>query len=171
MRLVPATPCAYSKFSVESGVKAGWTYVGAVALKSDAKRQILLQFSVGGGGVGGGAGGSEGLGGGPLGGEGGPLGGGGLGDHGGVIAEAGAGYARSKCHTARGGTQGCHPAPHKGIVPLLGYPRLEVIGSHDRLEAVLFRQNRIIEQFAGVELFEGGGVSDDSHSVPLLSKN
>jgi hypothetical protein len=48
---------------------------------------------------------------------------------------------------------------------------LEVIGSHDRLEAVLFRQNRIVEQFAGVELFEGGGVSDDSHVVPLLSKN
>jgi hypothetical protein len=31
-------------------VNAGWTYVGAVALKSDAKRQILLQFSAGGGG-------------------------------------------------------------------------------------------------------------------------
>ena len=53
--------------------------MGAVALKSDAKRQILLQFSAGGGGVGGGEGGSEGLGGGPLGGGGGATGGGGVG--------------------------------------------------------------------------------------------
>jgi hypothetical protein len=47
---------------------------------------------------------------------------------------------------------------------------LEVIGGHDGFESVLFCQNRIGEQFAGVELFKSGGVSNDSHVVPLLSK-
>src|SRR6185295_15255734 len=69
-----------------------------------------------------------------------------------VIAERWTRDARPERHRLGRRAERRHPRPDEGVVSLLRYPRLEVIGRHHPPEAVGFREPGVFEELGWVKL-------------------